>query len=136
MIRKALTVLLLTASLLTGAGRPKLVVTIVIDQFRYDYLTRYRDEYHGGLAALLSKGAVFTNANYQHFPTVTAVGHSTILTGAPPSVSGIIANEWYDREEARRVTSVSDRQTSMLGGQAGAPGASPRRLLVDTVGDE
>jgi hypothetical protein len=135
-MKKALTFLLLAAGLLEAAGRPKLVVTIVIDQFRYDYLTRYRDEYHAGFDALLGKGAVFTNAQYQHFPTVTAIGHATILSGATPSVSGIIGNDWYDREESRTVTSVSDRQTSLLGGDPGAPGASPWRLLVDTVGDE
>ena len=78
---------------------------------------------------------MFTNATLQHFPTVTAVGHSTILTGATPSTSGIVNNEWYDRESGARVTSVSDATVKLLG----APGkiaASPRRLLVDTVGDE
>ena len=128
--------MLLAAGLGAAAHRPKLVVTIVIDQFRYDYLTRYRDEYHAGFDTLLTKGAVFTNAQYEHFPTVTAVGHSTILSGATPSISGIIENEWYDRDEGRKVTSVSDRRTSLLGGELGAPGSSPRRLLVDTVGDE
>ncbi len=135
-MRKALVLLLLGAGLWEASIRPKLVVTIVIDQFRYDYLTRYRDEYHAGFDTLLTKGAVFTNAQYEHFPTVTAVGHSTILTGATPSVSGIIENEWYDRDEGRKVTSVSDLQTSLLGAELGAPGSSPRRLLVDTVGDE
>lgn len=120
-----------------AAARPRLVVAIVLDQFRYDYLTRYRGDYHGGLDRLLRGGAVFTNANYQHYPTVTAVGHSTFLTGATPAISGIIGNDWYDRQEGRKVTSVSDGQTSLLGGiEAGAPGSSPRRLLVDTLGDE
>ena len=62
--------------------KPKLVLAIAIDQFRYDYLTRYRGEYTGGLSRLLTHGAVFTNANYEHAPTVTAVGHSTFLSGA------------------------------------------------------
>lgn len=140
MLRKAIlflcAALLLASGLAQAANRPKLVVTIVIDQFRYDYLTRYRAEYHAGFEALLSRGAVFTNAQFQHFPTVTAVGHSTVLTGATPSVSGIIGNEWYDRAEGRTVTSVVDRQTSQVGGDPGVPGASPWRLLVDTVGDE
>jgi hypothetical protein len=135
-MRKALALLLLGAGLLGAASRPKLVVTIVIDQFRYDYLTRYRSEYHGGFDTLLNKGAVFTNAEYEHYPTVTAVGHSTVLTGATPSVSGIVANDWYDRDEGRKVSSVSDSHTSLLGGDPGAPGMSPRRLLVDTLGDE
>ena len=114
--------------------KPKLILAVVIDQFRYDYLTRFRGEYHGGLERLLTKGAVFTNARYEHFPTVTAIGHSTFLTGATPSVSGIVGNDWYDREEGRKVTSVSDSQTKLLGGSG--EGSSPHRLLVDTVGDE
>src|SRR5213078_4662156 len=77
----------------------------------------------------------FTNANYIHVPTITAVGHSTILSGAPPAISGIVANDWYDREEGIAVTSVSDNATQLLGGGAGR-GSSPRRLLVSTIGDE
>ena len=76
----------------------RLVLLIAVDQFRYDYLTRFRNEYTGGLKRLLTEGAVFSNANLEHYPTVTAVGHSTMLTGATPSVSGIIGNDWYDRE--------------------------------------
>ena len=77
---------------------------------------------------------MFTNAFYEHFPTVTAVGHSTMMTGATPSVSGIVGNEWYDRESGKQVTSVSDdeRNSSVPSGI----GSSPRRLLVSTVGDE
>ena len=129
--------LLLAASVAAAAepvGKPRLVVVIVADQFRYDYLSRFRTEYKDGLDTLLKRGAVFTNAYYEHFPTVTAIGHSTILTGATPSVSGIIGNDWYDRTTSGQVTSVSDPAVSMLGGGQG--GASPRRLLVNTVGDE
>ena len=135
-MNKVLALFLLLGSLLSAApGKPKLVLAIVIDQFRYDYLTRYRSDYHGGFATLLTKGAVFTNARYQQFPTVTAVGHSTFLSGALPCLSGVIANEWYDRDAGMLVTSVSDPRTALVGGLPGA-GASPRRMLVDTVGDE
>ncbi|HWB98539.1 MAG TPA: alkaline phosphatase family protein [Bryobacteraceae bacterium] len=115
--------------------KPKLVVAIVIDQFRYDYLTRFESEYTGGFHRLLTQGAVFSNANYEHFPTVTAIGHSTFLTGAIPALSGIVGNDWYDRTIGKSVTSVSDPAERILGG-AGEGGASPRRLLVSTVGDE
>src|ERR1035438_4717148 len=89
-----------------AAPKPKIVIAIVVDQFRYDYLTRYRSEYHAGLNRLLTQGAVFTNANYAHVPTITAVGHSTVLSGATPAISGIVGNDWYDRDEATHVTSV------------------------------
>src|SRR5689334_3580489 len=129
----ATTVLLAAAAL--AAPKPKLVVAIAVDQFRYDYLTRFRSEYHGGLDQLLTKGAVFTNARYEHFPTVTAIGHSTFLSGATPAISGIIGNDWWERSLNKNVTSVSDEKTQLVGGRGG-DGSSPRRLLVSTVGDE
>jgi predicted AlkP superfamily pyrophosphatase or phosphodiesterase len=117
------------------AKPPRLVVVLVVDQFRYDYLTRFRSQYTAGLATLWNKGAVFTNAHLQHFPTVTAVGHATILTGATPALSGIVGNEWYDRDAGRSVTSVFDPKAALLGTPKGN-GASPVRLMVSTVGDE
>jgi predicted AlkP superfamily pyrophosphatase or phosphodiesterase len=127
----------------TGS-KPKLVVAIIIDQFRYDYLTRFRSEYHGGLDELMRQGADFTNAFYAQVPTVTAVGHSIFLSGAMPSVSGIIANEWYDRRDERVVTSVCDWSVHTIGapesgkksGCTDEDPASPKRLLVSTLGDE
>ncbi len=108
----------------TAATPPKLVLAIVVDQFRYDYLTRFRTEYHAGFDRLLTKGAVFTNARYEHYPTVTAVGHSTFLSGATPSMSGIVGNDWYDRESGKVVASISDATVKMLGGDG--EGASPQ----------
>ena len=118
-----------------AAERPKLIVALAVDQFRYEYLLRFRSEYKQGLDRLLTRGAVFSSAYYQHFPTVTAIGHSTYLTGATPALSGIVANDWFDREAGKTVTSVSDSSVKMLGGD-GDGGASPHRLLVSTVGDE
>ncbi len=135
---------LLASSPAATAPRPKLVVGIVIDQFRYDYLTRFRSDYHGGLDQLMSRGAMFTNAFYAQVPTVTAVGHSIFMSGAMPAVSGIVGNAWYDRAEQKLVTSVCDWNVTVVG----APGepkrdkctdadpSSPRRFLVSTVGDE
>ena len=115
---------------------PKLILFLVVDQFRADYLDRFHKEYTGGLKRLLDNSAVFADAHYNHSPTVTAVGHSITLTGAMPSSSGIVGNEWYDRASGRQVTSVTDTSTKQLGGQSGKEGASPHRLLVSTVGDE
>jgi predicted AlkP superfamily pyrophosphatase or phosphodiesterase len=110
------------------------VVALTIDQFRYDYLTRFRSEYTGGLRRLLDRGAVFTQGRYLHAPSVTAIGHSTYLTGALPSASGIIGNDWWDRGAGRTVVAVSDPAEKIVGAEG--EGASPRRMLVSTVGDE
>ena len=136
-MRKLLAALIFASSLVRAAPipkKPKLVIALAVDQFRYDYLTRFRGEYKGGLNRLLERGAVFASARYEHFPTVTAIGHSTLLTGATPSISGIIANDWYDREAGKQVTSVSDERTELIGSTG--MGASPHRMLVSTVGDE
>ncbi|MEZ5355809.1 MAG: alkaline phosphatase family protein [Bryobacteraceae bacterium] len=114
--------------------RPKLLVMIVVDQFRQDYFYRFADHYNGGLTRLLTQGAVFTDAHYEHFPTVTAIGHSTVLSGATPAVSGIVGNEWFDRSTGKQVTSVFDSAVRLLG--ADGDGSSPHRLLVSTVADE
>jgi predicted AlkP superfamily pyrophosphatase or phosphodiesterase len=116
--------------------KPKLIVAVVVDQFRYEYLQRFRSDYTAGFKRILEQGAVFEDAHHIHFPTVTAVGHSTFLSGATPSLSGIVGNEWYDRESGKTVTSVSDPATKLLGGGEGLPGSSPHRMLASTVGDE
>jgi hypothetical protein len=119
------------------ATRPdlRLVLLIAVDQFRYDYLTRFRSDYVDGIKRLLTQGAVFTNASLEHYPTVTAIGHATMLSGATPSVSGIIGNDWFDRETGGTVQSVSDPTVKPVGASTGSA-ASPRRLLVSTLGDE
>ncbi len=114
----------------------KLVLGIVVDQFRYDYTTRFAGRYTQGLHRLLTEGAVFTDAHQDHYPTVTATGHATFMTGSTPATSGIIGNEWYDRAQGRSITSVEDPATRLLGGAAGAIGSSPHNLVVTTVGDE
>lgn len=117
--------------------RPRLVLLIVVDQFRYDYLTRFRTLFGTrGIGRLLREGANWTNANYDQVPTYTAPGHAALMTGSWPRQNGIVANDWYERETGKKVTSVTDETTQLLEGRAGAPGYSPRRLLCSTVGDE
>ena len=120
-----------------------MIVAIIVDQFRYDYLTRFRGDYHGGLDQMLTRGADFTNAFYTQVPTVTAVGHSIFMSGAMPAVSGMVGNSWYDRGEGQVVTSVCDWNEKTIGGTQAEKGnkctdsdpASPRRLLVSTLGE-
>lgn len=117
--------------------KPRLVVGIVIDQFRADYLTRFEDQFgEGGFKRLMNEGANFVNANYIHTPTVTACGHATFMTGTTPAYNGIVGNEWIDRETGKRVTSVSDEKVKLLGGAPEAKGMSPARLVASTIGDQ
>jgi predicted AlkP superfamily pyrophosphatase or phosphodiesterase len=116
--------------------RPRLVVLLVIDQFRQEYLLRFGPFFNDrGFRRLLTSGAVFSQCHYEQAPTVTAPGHATISTGATPSTHGIIANEWYDREAGEIVTSVSDPSRRVVGSASGRA-SSPHRLIGTTLGDE
>jgi hypothetical protein len=121
-------------------AHPKLIVVIVIDQFRGDYLERYRDQFgDAGFKLFLDHGAYFDNCNYNYANTRTAPGHSTLFTGAYSNGHGIAANEWWDQKKKRMVTSVEDDDTKLVGFPDKAPdkaGASPHNLLADTLGDE
>ena len=118
------------------AKRPRLVLLIVVDQFRYDYLERFGDLFvTNGLRRLMREGASWTQSNYDHMPTYTAPGHGTMMTGAYPAETGIVGNEWPDRVTGKKVTSVSDTSVKLLGATA-SEGASPRRLMSSTLGDE
>jgi hypothetical protein len=129
-------------------AHPKLIVVIVIDQFRGDYLERYRDQFpDGGFRLLLDHGANFTDCNYDYANTRTAPGHATLFTGAYSNGHGIAANEWWDPQKKQMVTSVEDDDTKLVGLPADPAkdqaaekkekaGASPHNLLADTLGDE
>jgi Type I phosphodiesterase / nucleotide pyrophosphatase len=118
-------------------GHPKLVVVIVIDQFRGDYLERYRNQFgDGGFRLLIDRGAYFPNCNYNYANTRTAPGHATLFTGAYSNGHGIAANEWWDPKKKHMVSSVEDDATKLVGVNGGKTGASPHNLLADTLGDE
>ena len=143
-MKRILILVVLLSSLLSAApsvpqpertADVRLVLLIAVDQFRYDYLTRFRGDFSAGFKKLLTDGAVFTDAYLEHYPTVTAIGHATMLSGATPSVSGIIGNDWFDRESGASVASIADRTVTPVGAPDAAA-ASPRRLLVSTLGDE
>ena len=126
-------------------ARPKLVVVIIIDQFRGDYLERYRDQFGtAGFSIFLENGANFTECNYDYANTRTAPGHATLFTGAYTNGHGIVANEWWDPQKKRMVTSVEDDDAKLVGLPSDQSsglvkeksGASPHNLLADTLGDE
>src|SRR6201997_621377 len=118
-------------------AHPKLVVVIVIDQFRGDYLERYRDQFgDSGFRLLLDHGAYFADCNYDYANTRTAPGHATLFTGAYSNGHGILANEWWDPQKKKTVTSVEDDDTKLVGLAAPKAGASPHNLLADTLADE
>jgi predicted AlkP superfamily pyrophosphatase or phosphodiesterase len=135
----ALSLLCFTPGAFSSAynAHPKLIVVIVIDQFRGDYLERYREEFgEGGFRLFLDHGAYFTDCNYDYANTRTAPGHATLFTGSYTSGHGIVANEWWDPPRKKLVTSVEDDTTKLIGSAKGGPGASPHNLMSDTLGDE
>jgi predicted AlkP superfamily pyrophosphatase or phosphodiesterase len=113
------------------------VLLIAVDQFRFDYLERFGDLFgQNGIRRLMREGGSWANANYDHMPTYTAPGHATMMTGAWPAETGIVANNWPDRESGGRVSSVSDATAHLFGGGPNEAASSPRRLLASTLGDE
>lgn len=124
----------------TASLAPKLVVVIVVDQFRYDYLERFNDLFGTrGFRRLMNDGALFTNANYSYVPTFTACGHAAIFTGSVPAQNGIVGNTWFDREQGKVRLMVSDDSARLVTGEGpeGSTGvASPRALIGTTIGDQ
>lgn len=117
------------------AQPPKLVVVIVIDQFRADYLQRFRPHFGTrGFNLFLRQGANFTQAEYQHAVTLTCPGHAVVLTGTHPAFNGIISNQWYDSRSGQQVYCAGDTLVSLIG--SSDAGRSPRNLIGSTVGDQ
>ncbi|CAM1374465.1 alkaline phosphatase PafA [Tenacibaculum xiamenense] len=116
---------------------PKLVVGIVIDQMRYDYLTRFDKKYGSeGFKRLLNNGFSLENAHYNYIPTYTAVGHTSIFTGTTPSNHGIIGNHWYDKYEKLSIYCVDDRKYETVGNNGNGGKKSPYRLITTSVADQ
>jgi predicted AlkP superfamily pyrophosphatase or phosphodiesterase len=121
-------------------GRPRLAVVIVIDQFRYDYLSRFEDlfdEREGAFLRLRRQGAYFENATYAHATTYTGPGHAHVLSGGYAYETGMVGNRWFDRATGKVVAIAGDPSSHLVGGQGDeSEGTSPRNLLGTTVGDE
>jgi predicted AlkP superfamily pyrophosphatase or phosphodiesterase len=132
-------VLILTVSLQAqNIQRPKLVVGIVIDQMRWDYLYRYFDRYdtNGGFKRMLKQGFTCENTMIPYTPTVTACGHSSIYTGSVPAINGMTGNFWWDNEQNREVYCTEDKTVNTVGSNSALGKMSPKNLLVTTVCDE
>ncbi|MGI9104389.1 MAG: alkaline phosphatase family protein [Terriglobales bacterium] len=134
-----LAVLALAADAFAGAynAQPKLVVILVIDQFRGDFLERARDQLgDSGFRLLTDRAAYFPDCFYNYANTETGPGHATLLTGTYTDGHGIGSNNWWNQDKKRMVSSVFDDSTRQVGIANAGPGASPHNLLSDTLGDE
>jgi predicted AlkP superfamily pyrophosphatase or phosphodiesterase len=117
--------------------RPKLVVGLVIDQMRWDYLYRYYSRYsNGGFKRLINEGFSVENTFIPYTPTYTACGHTSIYTGSVPAINGIIGNNWYDPELGRDVYCAEDKSVKTVGSSSRAGEMSPKNMLVTTITDE
>ena len=121
-----------------GIPRPKLVVGIVVDQMRWDYLYRYYDRYdaNGGFKRMLNQGFSCENTLVPYAPTVTACGHSTIYSGTVPAISGITGNFWWDKEQQRSIYCTEDKSVNTVGSSSVQGKMSPKNMLVTTICDE
>ena len=117
--------------------KPKLVVGIVVDQMRYDFLYRYAGKYSsGGFKRLMNEGFNCRNNHYDYAPTVTAAGHAAIFTGSIPAIDGIIGNEWFNQKTGKSVYCVEDTSVRTVGSDSKAGLMSPKNLLVSTITDQ
>lgn len=118
--------------------RPKLVVGIMIDQMRWDYLYRYNDVFKstGGFKRMLNQGFTCENTFIPYTPTVTAAGHTCVYTGSVPAIHGITGNEWFDNILQRNVYCAEDNSVHGVGSSTDAGKMSPRNMLTTTIADE
>ena len=119
-------------------ARPKLVVGLVVDQMRWDYLYRYYNRYtNGGFKRLINEGFSVENTFIPYTPTYTAVGHSSIYTGSVPAIHGIVGNDWYNPETKKNVYCTEDSTVVTVGSTPSSEGnMSPKNLLATTITDE
>jgi predicted AlkP superfamily pyrophosphatase or phosphodiesterase len=119
------------------ANTPKLMVGIVVDQMRYDYLTRFWNHFgKGGFKRLVEGGFLASNHHFNYAPTSTAPGHASVYTGSVPAHHGIIGNTWFDKDSGTEVYCVSDENYQAVGAVTSAGQMSPKRLQVTTLTDQ
>lgn len=117
--------------------QPKLVVGIVVDQMRQDYIYRYWNKFgNGGFKKLINEGYFYKNTHFNYVPTYTGPGHASIYTGTSPATHGIIANDWFVKETNKMIYCTEDQNVRSVGTDSKAGLMSPKNLLVTTIGDE
>lgn len=117
--------------------RPKLVVGIVVDQMRYDYLTRFYNKYgEGGFKRMMREGYNCKNNHFNYIPTYTGPGHTSIYTGTTPKYHGVIANNWYDKASKTMVYCAGDDSVNSIGTTSTSGQMSPHRMISTTFADE
>ena len=117
--------------------RPKLIVGIVVDQMRWDFLYRYSNRYTpNGFKRLLGEGFSCENAMIPYTPTVTAAGHTSIYTGSVPAINGIVGNDWWDKNTQSKMYCSQDNSVATVGSNSVNGKQSPHNMLVTTIGDE
>ncbi len=127
----------MTANVLAQNEKPKLVVGIVVDQMRYDYLTRFYNKYgEGGFKRMMREGYNCKNNHFNYVPTYTGPGHASIYTGTTPKYHGIIANNWYDRDSKNMVYCAGDDSVLAVGTDSELERMSPHRMKTTTFADE
>ncbi len=118
-------------------NKPKLVVGIVVDQMRQEYLYRFESKFsEGGFKRLVGNGYMLKNAHYNYVPTYTGPGHASVYSGTTPAVHGIIGNDWWDKNAKKSVNCVEDERYKAVGNPEGNGDVSPWRLLSTTITDE
>ncbi|GIV28992.1 MAG: hypothetical protein KatS3mg028_0058 [Bacteroidia bacterium] len=117
--------------------KPKLVIGIVVDQMRYDYLIKFKNNFtKGGFLKLMNEGIFLKNVHYNYIPTYTAPGHASIYTGTTPRFHQIIANEWYDKKQKKNIYCVSTESVMSVGTDNANGKMSPVNLHASTITDE
>lgn len=117
--------------------KPKLIVGIVVDQMRYDYIYRFWDKFGSdGFKKLVNQGYFCKNTNYNYVPTYTGPGHASIYSGTTPAVHGIIANDWYDKTTGKAMYCAEDNTVIGVGTTAKEGKRSPKNMLTTTITDE
>lgn len=120
----------------SNTKKPTLVIGIVVDQMRYDYLIKFYNKYGtGGFKRLMNEGYNLENTHYNYIPTYTAVGHTSIYTGTTPMNHGIIGNNWYDKFEKKSIYCVDDENYKTVGSENGGQ-KSPSRMVTTTITDQ